>query len=173
MAEAIGLVSNILAHPLVDPGTLSAVNRMGGTGDPVDIDITMLVYLAIFFVVWFALKKLLFDPYLRVRDARHRGTGGSRDEAEVLTAKAEGLIAEYKAATDRARQEAAQLRLEQRGEGSAEQKALLAQAYDGAAKIIAEGRANLEGQVDEANREMRREAEKLSELMADRLLPLS
>jgi F0F1-type ATP synthase membrane subunit b/b' len=44
-------------------------------------DITFVIQIISFFVLWFGLKRLLFDPVLQVVDERKARTVGVREEA--------------------------------------------------------------------------------------------
>lgn len=55
--------------------------------DPIVIGVQAGLFLANMYVV----KKLMLDPYLKVRSAREAKTGGSQDDAQALLAKAAEL----------------------------------------------------------------------------------
>ena len=58
-------------------------------------DISFVIQIASFLVLWFGLKRLLFDPVLRVLDEREARTLGTRQAADELTSAAHGARAEY------------------------------------------------------------------------------
>jgi len=153
-----------------DPAAL-ALNAMGGGGSPVDFDLTVGIYLVFFFIMFFALKSLLFDPYLAVREKRQQGIGGNREQAETMRRQAAETLAEYESRLEDARNDATRVRNTIRKEGADEQKAILETAYDTAAGELKAHREELEKQVEGARTDMRREAETLSTLIVQRLLP--
>lgn len=153
-----------------DPAAL-VHNAMGGGGSPVDVDITVGIYLVVFLIMLFVLKSLLFDPYLAVREKRAQGIGGNRDKADAMKRQADEALHEYEARIEEARNEAARVRAGVRREGSDKQKAILEEAYDKAAADLKAHREDLEAQVDGARNAMRKEAEGLSKLIVERLLP--
>src|SRR5881628_507019 len=69
-------------------------------------DYTFLVQIAIFLVLWLVLKRLWFDPALRIVRARRARSEGAIAEARALQAEAERMRAEHAAALDDARAEA-------------------------------------------------------------------
>jgi hypothetical protein len=57
-------------------------------------DISFVVQIVSFLVLWFGLKRLLFDPALHVLEERERRTVGARDAADGLRKAAEGSAAD-------------------------------------------------------------------------------
>jgi F-type H+-transporting ATPase subunit b len=58
-------------------------------------DITFVIQIVSFLVLWFGLKRLLFDPMVQLLEERDRRTTGARAEAQGLNAAAESSRAEY------------------------------------------------------------------------------
>ena len=71
----------------------------------IDIDGTVFLQLGVFAVLFFVSNKLLFQPYLRLREARRAGIEGAREEADRMTAEADAKLADFEKslATARAR----------------------------------------------------------------------
>lgn len=147
------------------------VNTMGGSGGPVDVDVTLFLYLAIFFLMWFALHNLVFKPYLAVRERREQGTGGNLAEAQAMKEEAEETLKRYESAMEEAQREATQLRNSIRQDGAKAQKERLEAAYAQAAEDLKTRREAMTAQVDEARKELRQEADSLAKLIVQRLLP--
>lgn len=164
------LLKSIAQRPVSTEFVDLAYQTMGGK-DPVDVDIQLAIALAAFIITWMALKVLLFDPYLKVRDLRRQGTSGNRDEAIELNKRAEDTLAKYEAELNTARQEAKSLRATSQEESISEQKAFLEKAYGEAAVVLADGRAKLETQLTGARAELDAEAKTLAADIAKRLLP--
>src|SRR5512138_946318 len=82
----------------------------------IDIDATVIVQFVLFLVLFVVANKLLFQPYLRLRERRRAGIEGARAEAEEMTAKADSKLADYEkqlaAARDRANEEGRKVRAE-------------------------------------------------------------
>ena len=58
-------------------------------------DSSFLIQIVSFLVLWFGLKRLLFDPVLHVLDERESRTTGARRQAVEINAAAESSAAEY------------------------------------------------------------------------------
>lgn len=64
-------------------------------GSIIDLDATLFVQVTVFFLVFLVLRRLLFRPVLRLLDARHEATEGTRIKAAELSAQAKTLLDEY------------------------------------------------------------------------------
>src|SRR5574340_1088594 len=58
-------------------------------------NITFAIQIAAFFILWWGLKRLLFDPVMHVLEAREARTTGLRAEAAGLRTAAERAASEY------------------------------------------------------------------------------
>jgi F-type H+-transporting ATPase subunit b len=61
----------------------------------IDIDLTIVIQLGLFLVMLVVCNKLLFQPYLRLREQRADKIDGARAEAERMTAEADTKLADY------------------------------------------------------------------------------
>src|SRR5438046_2161989 len=59
----------------------------------IDIDLTVVVQFALFLVLFFVANRLLFQPYLQLRERRKAGIEGARAEADRMTAEADAKLA--------------------------------------------------------------------------------
>src|SRR5581483_10769162 len=118
-------------------------------------DATVLVQIAIFVVLWVALKRLWFDPALRIIKERDARSEGAVAEARAIQAEAEKLRAEHARALDEARAEAQRemqaiihgAEVEQKrmvDEATADTKRMLADASARVAEEVAAARRNLQ-----------------------------
>lgn len=87
------------------------------SGHPlIDIDLTAVVQFVLFLITLYVSNKLLFQPYLQLRERRKAGIDGARDEAEKMTVQAGAKLAEYEkslaVARDRAGEEGRKIRQE-------------------------------------------------------------
>src|SRR5256886_17138829 len=94
------------------------------------IDYTLVVQIALFVALWVVLKRLWFDPALRVIRERTARSEGAVREARAIQAEAERLRAEHAAALDQAK-----------GEAQSEMQEMLRQAEAEQHRLIAEARA--------------------------------
>jgi F-type H+-transporting ATPase subunit b len=61
----------------------------------ISIDSSFFIQIASFLILWFGLKRLLFDPMVRVLDEREARTTGSRRAAAAMRTAADVAAAEY------------------------------------------------------------------------------
>jgi F-type H+-transporting ATPase subunit b len=141
------------------------------SGHPlIDIDLTAVVQFALFLLTVYVSNKLLFQPYLQLRERRKAGIEGARAEAERMTAEADTKLADYEkslaAARDRAGEEGRKVRLEAVAldqKVTEEARTTAQQAIDAAQKQV---RADTEA----ARAELLPQAEALARSMSSKLL---
>src|SRR2546427_2111723 len=119
------------------------------------IDYTLVVQIALFVALWVVLKRLWFDPALRIIRERTARSEGAIAEARAIQAEAERLRAEHAAALEQARSEAESEMQEMLRQADAEQKRLLGEARDEAQRTLAEGRARIAQDVVAARQGLR------------------
>ena len=133
-------------------------------------DYTFLVEIAIFVVLWLVLRRLWFEPALRIIHERTRRSEGAIQEARAVQAEAQRLRAEHAAALDQARTEA-QRELQEIVRGAeAEQKRVLAEAREDAQRILNEVRGRVAEEVAAERRTLRDQAEDIAREVARKLL---
>src|ERR1044071_7060914 len=114
----------------------------------IDIDWPLFVQFALFLVLFVVANRLLFQPYLQLRERRRAGIEGARAEAERMTAQADAKLADYEkqlaVARERANGEGRKVRLE-------------AAAHE--REVTDKARAAAQAAINEAQATMRRETE--------------
>ncbi len=124
------------------------VSLASGGHPLIDIDLTAVVQFCLFLLVYWIANRLLFQPYLALRERRRAGIEGARAEAERMTAQADAKLADYQkslaVARDKAGEEGRKVRLE-------------AAAHEREATDRA--RADAQGAIDEAQKKMRAQTE--------------
>ena len=124
------------------------VSLAAGGHPLIDIDLTAVVQFCLFLLVYVIANRLLFQPYLALRERRRAGIEGARAEAERMTAQADAKLADYQkslaVARDKAGEEGRKVRLE-------------AAAHEREATDRA--RADAQGAIDEAQKKMRAQTE--------------
>jgi len=133
------------------------------------IDISFLVQLILFAVLWFGLKRLVFDPVFEVLDERRARTVAAQEEAERLIATAENARVEYEQTLHRKRVEMAQETSAARTAAQEESQRALADARAGAQEEISQLRAKVSAQVEEARHGLAAQAEAIAAEMLDRV----
>src|SRR5215475_4717597 len=114
----------------------------------IDIDATVVVQFVLFLVLFAVANRLLFQPYLRLRERRKEGIEGARAEAERMTAEADAKLAAYEKqlaiARDSANEEARKIR---------------AEATRHEREVTDQARASAQKAIDDAQATVRRETE--------------
>jgi F-type H+-transporting ATPase subunit b len=133
-------------------------------------DQTFLVEIAIFVVLWLVLKRLWFDPALKVIRERATRSEGAVQEARAIQAEAERLRAEHASALDQTRSEAQHEMQELLRGAEAEQKRLLHGAREEARRTLSEARAWIAEEVAAARRSLRDQAEQIAREVTRKVL---
>ncbi len=101
------------------------VQKAAGGGVEVDFDYTLVGQIVLFLVLWIALKPLLFDPMLKLFEERERRIEGNRAKARKIDDESAVALTQYEEAMAKARAEGNTVREKLRGEGVAQETALL------------------------------------------------
>ncbi|HRC57877.1 MAG TPA: hypothetical protein PKU97_18245, partial [Kofleriaceae bacterium] len=119
----------------------------------IDIDWTVLLQFGLFVILFVASNKLLFQPYLRLRERRRLGIEGAKAEAETMSAQADTKLASYEkqlgAARARANEEARKIR----AEAAAHDKEVTDKAKASAQAAINQAQAKVRSETDAARKE--------------------
>jgi F-type H+-transporting ATPase subunit b len=149
---------------LNSPATIAAGHPL------IDIDWTVAVQFALFLVLFFFANKLLFQPYLALRERRKAGIEGARAEADQMTAQADAKLSDYEkqleAARNRANEEGRKIRLE----AVTHEKQVTDQARGAALKAMDEAQAKVRAETEAARVELLPQANALAKQIASRLL---
>src|SRR2546423_15546402 len=101
------------------------VQKAAGGGVEVDFDYTLIGQVLLFLILWVALKPLLFDPMLKLFEEREKRIEGNRTKARKIDDESAVALTQYEEAMTRARAEGNAVREKLRGEGVAQESALL------------------------------------------------
>lgn len=127
-------------------GVLAAA--AGDSHPLIDIDWTVALQAVLFFLMFFLANKLLFQPYLRLREKRIAGIDGARAEAERMNAEADAKLADYEGKLAAAR-----------GRAAEEQRKIRAEASKHERDVTDAGRKTAQAALDEASAKVKRETE--------------
>ena len=133
-------------------------------------DYTFLVQIAIFLVLWVVLKRLWFDPALRVVRERRVRSEGALNEARAIQAEAERLRAEHARSLEEARAEAQREMGEIVRRAEADQKRVVAEAHAEAERVLATAREQIGRDVTTARQSLRESAHEVARAVAEKLL---
>lgn len=156
---------------LLSPLVLMMGNGAEEKAPPViDIDGTVVVQFVLFVVMYIVLKKLLFDPYLQMRQQRSAGIDGVRDEAAALEKRAATLGADYQQRLQAARAQADDERLKLRNQGLDRERDLLAETRAVAQARVSSIRQQIAQQVKTAQQTLAAQAQPLARQMVRQVL---
>jgi F0F1-type ATP synthase membrane subunit b/b' len=114
----------------------------------------LLVQIALFLGLWMALKRLWFDPALKVIAAREARSHGAVAAAEILHAEAEQLRRQHAAAIDDAKAEAQREVQEILRQAEAEQRRVIGEATGAAQRSLAEVQERVAQEVAAARQDL-------------------
>jgi F-type H+-transporting ATPase subunit b len=141
------------------------------SGQPlIDIDLTAVLQFALFLVVYVAANKLLFQPYLALRERRKAGIDGARAEAERMTAEADAKLADYQKSLAVARDKAGEESRKVRIEAAAHEKEVTDKARASAQAAIDEAQAKMRSETEAARAQLMPQADALARSIASKLL---
>jgi F-type H+-transporting ATPase subunit b len=141
------------------------------SGHPlIDIDATAIVQFALFLILMFVANKLMFQPYLALRERRKAGIEGARAEAERMTAQADGKLAEYEKQVAVARNRANEEARKVRAEAVTHERDTTEAARATAQKSIDEAQAKMRTETEAARKQLLPQADALAKQIASKLL---
>jgi len=126
---------------------LSILSVLLAGGSPVDIDSSVVVQAVLFFIAYWVLKTLLFEPLLKLFDAREQAVNGAKRDAAGVHSDAETKQKEYE---DRMR--------EMRAEANAERESLRAEGMSTEASILNRVKSDTSKQLQDADTQMTQQA---------------
>lgn len=136
----------------------------------VDLDLTFVAQLLLFVTFIIVLKPLLFDPLLRVFEAREQRTEGARQSAREMDEQAAELILRYEKELEVVRRDAAEDRDRLREETQRLEARILAEARADATRIIEEGKAKIATEVEQLRKELEAQRPQLASEIASKVL---
>jgi F-type H+-transporting ATPase subunit b len=139
-------------------------------GPLIDFDFTALIQLVIFAIVGFSASRLLFRPYLKMREERSAGIEGSRAEAEQMTAKAEAQMADYDAKLAEARRRADEERRNARTEAASHQQEITDKARKESVASISSAQRQVAEKAQATRDQLLPKADDIGAEIASRLL---
>jgi len=135
-----------------------------------DIDWTVVVQFGLFLFLLLVSNKLLFQPYLRLRERRKDGIDGARAEAERMTAQADAKLADYEKQLAAARSRANDEGRKVRTEAAAHEKDVTDKARAEAQRAIDEATSKMRQETDAARLQLLPQANQLARQIAGKLL---
>jgi F-type H+-transporting ATPase subunit b len=136
----------------------------------ISLDWTILAAGIVFLFTLWALNKLLFKPLLNVLDQRRSLTVETREEASQKTEYREALLREYLEKVKQEKQKGYQLVEAVRKETMEERRKRIFEARSEAESLMNKARAEVNEEVESVKQELKRDAEEMAEIIADRVL---
>jgi F-type H+-transporting ATPase subunit b len=151
-----------LANQLADP--------FFAISSDIAFNATLVIQLFVFLTAFFALRTLLWKPFLAVLDQRRSLTEGNREQAATEEAEVLRLEADYLEKVRAARQAAAEERNTVRADGEAKARATLEAARVEAQGISDTLRSDVAKAAEAARGSLRGQADEIATLMSNKLL---
>ncbi|MGH3016517.1 MAG: F0F1 ATP synthase subunit B, partial [Gaiellaceae bacterium] len=123
-----------------------------------------------FFIVLFALAKVLLPRIAKTLEERSDAIEGGIERAKQLQAEAQETLEQYRAQLAEARHEASRLREEAREQGAAIIAEMREQAQADARRITEQAQASIEAERQQAMAQLRNEVGSLSTQLAGRIV---
>lgn len=158
-------------HPVLSEAERALVAVGAGNSHPlIDIDWTVAIQAVLFFAMFALGNRLLFQPYLRLRDKRIAGIDGARAEAERMSGEADSKLADYESKLKAARGRAAEEQRKIRAEATAHEQQVTEQGRKSAQTALDEAMARVQRETAAARAELAPKAEIIARQMAKQLL---
>jgi F-type H+-transporting ATPase subunit b len=149
----------------------TALGVAAGNSHPlIDIDGTVLIQFVLFAVMFFVGNKLLFQPYLKLRERRIAGIDGARAEAERMSGEADDKLADYEARLTAARASAHEEQRKVRAETAAHEREVTDRSRATAQKALDEATTRVRAQTAAARKELAPQADLVARGMVKRIL---
>jgi len=133
-------------------------------------DFSFYIQILSLFVLFAALRELLFRPVMKVLDERAARTTGVRAEAESMNRGSEAAAAEHDRRFDEVRRELSARMDAARGATAKEERIVLDAAQDEAGSYLTARREVMQQEAAQAREELAHEATNIAGLMVERVL---
>ncbi|AKF05461.1 ATP synthase F0 subunit B [Sandaracinus amylolyticus] len=150
------------------PSTLPALLLSGGA--VIDLDGSLLIQLAIFFVAFELLRRLVFRPMIALFDAREAAIDGAKREARSLETEAEEKLKAFETEMKKVRAEAAADRDSIRQDAQRLERELLAKARVEADGMLGDATAKMQSDAAAIRADMKKTVPALAGQIAEKLL---
>jgi F-type H+-transporting ATPase subunit b len=152
----------------MDQTTLATI---ASGGQPlIDIDLTAVVQFVLFLLVYLIANKLLFQPYLQLRERRKAGIEGARAEADRMTAEADAKLADYTKQLAIARDRAGEEGRKVRAEAAQHEREVTEKARASAQKAIDGAQSKMRTETEAARAQLLPQADAIAKAIASKLL---
>lgn len=136
----------------------------------IDLDGTVILQFILFLLMLAILSRVVFRPYLKLKEARHAGIEGARHEASAMQERARQTNADYDARLTKARVRGAEERQRLRTEGAVYERQVLGAAREEAHKALEAARGKIAGEASSARTKLEQESKALSRQIVTKIL---
>jgi F-type H+-transporting ATPase subunit b len=150
--------------------TLLTVASEEGSPPLIDVDGTLLIQFALFLIMLLILSRALFRPYLKLRDTRHKGIEGAREEAHSMEQRARDIVAGYDAQLSAAKLRGTEERQRLRTEGAVYERQVLGRARDEAQKALDGARLQINTETAAARAQLEQQSTGLAQEIVKKIL---
>jgi F-type H+-transporting ATPase subunit b len=151
-------------------GSLTPAVSLAAGQPLIDVDLTVFVQFGLFVILFLISNRLLFQPYLRLRERRRAGIEGARAEAERMTAEADAKLAAYEKQLVTARNRANDEGRKVRAEAAAHEREVTDKARATAQAATSEAQARVRSETEAARAQLMPQADALARTIAGKLL---
>jgi F-type H+-transporting ATPase subunit b len=136
----------------------------------IDLNITVILQLAIVLILMVSLSSLVFKPFLRVVGERKDWIQGAEKKARDLQQRSEELMERYRDSLSAAQAQGASIREEIRKEGLTQETEILQKAMEEANRFLEGIKGKIQEESQTARARLRLQARNLSRELAGKML---
>jgi len=141
-----------------------------GSDVNVDLDLSFVAQIALFGLFIVVLKPLLFDPLMKLFEAREKLTDGARADARRMDERAAELVSRFEAEIEKVRRDATVERDRLRAETAKLEARMLEDAKADAGRILAAGRTQIAAEVEALRKDLDAARPALAQQIASKML---
>jgi F-type H+-transporting ATPase subunit b len=162
------VLSSLQTGALADLALRDAATASGGV--VVDLDLTFVGQIVLFFLLFLALRPILFEPMIKLFEEREKRIGGAKDDARQLYADADEKMAKYEEEVLSVKRQAGEERDRIRQEGQKKEQAILAKVREETNTMVDEGRARITKEREALRAELGAVSQQLARDIASRVV---
>jgi F-type H+-transporting ATPase subunit b len=139
-------------------------------GSIIDLDGTVFVQLAMFFIAFFVLRSVVFKPMIALLDAREEAIDGAKDQAKRLDVEVKEKQATFEAELRKVRGTSGEERDRLRAEGQELERRLLDKVRTETQRVVADAKVKLDAEAQLARQTLAAQRPELAREIASKVL---
>jgi F-type H+-transporting ATPase subunit b len=139
-------------------------------GSIIDLDGTVFVQLAMFFIAFFVLRSVVFKPMIALLDAREEAIDGAKDQAKRLDVEVKEKQATFEAELRKVRGTSGEERDRLRAEGQELERRLLDKVRAETQRVVADAKVKLDAEAQLARQTLAAQRPELAREIASKVL---